>query len=167
MLNTKLVLWYAFTNFSLLGNDRISWNKPFVESIPIPRIAEHDQQPIIRLSKSLTAWHRKRETIRTNLLEVLSVDFAIQKFPTVLQEWHEIEDSKTFLLALNKAKVKLSPSQKLQWQEMFTEQIVRIRELDTQIAEAEADLNKRVEDLYGLTAAEREYYRKAIAKHYP
>ncbi len=52
-------------------------------------------------------------------------------------------------------------------QEMFNEQIVRIRELDTQIAEAEADLNKRVEDLYGLTTAEREYYRKAFAKHYP
>ncbi len=167
LFNSRLVLWYAFTNFGLLGDDRIRWKKIYLMELPLPIITEEDQKPFIELSHSLTAWHRQRETIRTNMLEVLSVEFAIQKFPTAFKKWHEIEDSKTFLLALNKTKKKLSPIQKLQWQEMFNEQIARIRALDTQIAEAEAELNTRVEDLYGLTPAERKYYRAAINKHYP
>ena len=51
-------------------------------------------------------------------------------------------------------------------QNAFDTQIARIRSLDAEITIADNDLNRRVDDLYGITEAEGDYYRTTLSKHY-
>ena len=164
VLNSPLILWYAFTNFSLLKGDSIEWKGVFMAQLPIPMLPADAQQPFIALGQELTDLHQKRVGLCTGLLRVLTAEFAIEKFPTILQEWPRLSDGVAFLRALARAKLFLTAAKKLEWQAVFEQQQHNVYALDREIATAEHRLSGLVEELYGLTAAECKEYRATLSK---
>ncbi len=167
VLNSRLVSWYAYKNFSVLNGGGIQWKKVSVETIPIPRATKSEQQVLGELAQELTGLHRRREQIRSRMLDTLQSDYSIGKPTTDLANWPNLKDGDAFIAAVTKSGARLTTEQEQAAVRTFDTEIVRVRTLDAAITTAEGELNLRVEDLYGLTEAERSYYRAGLINTFP
>ncbi len=60
ILNSRLVLWFASTNFSLLRGNSIEWKKPYMEDQSIPMLPEAERQPFIDIARAYKPARRAR-----------------------------------------------------------------------------------------------------------
>jgi hypothetical protein len=88
-----------------------------------------------------------------NFLELVIVKFSIAKPSTKLQNWPDL-DFKGFLGELKKAKVQLSLSEEAEWMAYFNEQKQKALTLQSEINRIDAEIDRLVYALYGLTEEE-------------
>jgi hypothetical protein len=86
-------------------------------------------------------------------LEHLQSKFSIPKPSTKLQNWPGL-DFRGFLGELKKAKVQLSLSEESDWMAYFNEQKQKAGTLQSEINRIDAEIDKLVYELYGLTEEE-------------
>jgi len=66
-----------------------------------------------------------------------------------------------FIKELEKQKVKLSLSQKAEWEDYFTIEAIILNEIKTQINETDKAIDTMVYELYGLSSEEIEIVEKS------
>jgi len=80
--------------------------------------------------------------------------------PKKLQDWYMLTYAE-FLKELEKKKVKLTLSQKSEWEDYFTQEATKVLALKNEIDTTDKAIDKMVYELYGLTEEEIEIVDKS------
>ena len=126
-----------------------------MEQIPIPTIAEDDQQPFVALADKMLSLNKELQEKRSRFLRRLTENLEGVKITTALQTFDKLTFAE-FVAELKKQKIRLSLSQQDEWEEYFNDNAQACQALSQQISETDGEIDTRVIDLYGLTPEERE-----------
>lgn len=150
VLNSKMGWWLINKYCTQIQNGcQLIWK--YFGQIPVPnldqafKLEDHASSRI-----SLTS---NFESIQNQFISYLQSKFSIDQPSTNLQNWPSL-DFKGLLGELAKAKVKLSLSEEADWMAYFHEQKVKAFALQSDISRLDAEIDKLVYELYGLTEEE-------------
>jgi hypothetical protein len=125
----------------------------YVNELPLPVLDSLKRQPIYEASEIQIVNLKNLEELKDRFLMLLQSKFTIEKPSTKLQNWPSL-DFKGFLGELKKGKVQLSLSEEADWMTYFTEQKQKALALQTEINRIDAEIDRLVYELYGLTEEE-------------
>jgi hypothetical protein len=150
VLNSKMGWWLINKYCTQIQNGcQLIWK--YFGQIPVPnldqafKLEDHASSRI-----SLTS---NFESIQNQFISYLQSKFSIDQPSTKLQNWPSL-NFKGFLGELAKAKVKLSLSEEADWMAYFHEQKAKALALQSDISRLDAEIDKLVYELYGLTDEE-------------
>ncbi|CAN5227411.1 hypothetical protein BH23BAC3_BH23BAC3_31990 [soil metagenome] len=151
VLNSTIVWEFLLSICVVRSGGYIEVKPQYFEQIPVPELKNEDvfeqnADQIIELTSEL-------QTVQENLQALLLSKFDIDKLSRKLQSWHKFT-FKQFLKELKKKKVTLSLKEEAEWMDYFNEQKTIARELKTQIAQTDAEIDRMVYELYGLSEEE-------------
>ncbi|WP_166961925.1 Eco57I restriction-modification methylase domain-containing protein [Yeosuana marina] len=154
LINSKLISFYHKKKFLEEFKDR--FQKILIKDakeFPIKQITVQEQKQFVdAVNKIVTITNTLQRSI-VAFFELVQSKFEIEKLTTKLQNWYELE-FKDFLKELKKAKVQLSLSEEAEWMQYFKEQKQKAQELKSEIEKVDAEIDKMVYQLYGLTNEE-------------
>jgi len=150
ILNSSYINFWLKTNSS-----NVSINVGTVKNIPIKietienqTIYENNVDLMLTLNKDLQEQSQKFQ-------RALQREFQLETLPKKLQDWYLLSYA-DFLKELEKQKVKLSLSQKAEWEDYFTTEATKANAIKTQINTTDKAIDAMVYELYGLTKEEIE-----------
>jgi len=123
-----------------------------IRNIPIPECA--DQQPFIDLADKMLSLNKDLQAKRARFIRRLQDNMPDIKITGTLETFDTL-DFAGFVAELKKQKIKLSLNQQDEWLDFFDKYKTACEELKSSIAATDAEINKLVYDLYGLTEEER------------
>lgn len=152
VLNSKLCkLWIWYNCPELQGGTR-EIRKVYFENFRIP--LDTNQQSFVSLADTMITLNQQLQQKRNRFLRRLSENFESIKITTALLTFDQL-DFKGFMAELKKQKIKLSLTQQDEWEEYFNQYRTDCKQLSSQIAATDNEIDQRVFDLYGLTEEER------------
>ena len=155
VLNSKIV-WFFLTSICVVRNGGYIEVKPqYFEQIPIPPLEGELAEVLNSLANIMISINSQLQEKRSRFLRRMSENLEGLKITTALQTFDQM-DFAGFLTELKKQKIKLSLVQQDEWEEYFYQYRSVCQQLATRIAETDQEIDKRMFDLYGLTAKERD-----------
>lgn len=153
ILNSTLMGWYFKNKFQISSDD--TFPQIMIRDIfQFPLKYEKEIKLLIEEKIKLLIENLEEQSkIKTGLYYLVTNKFSLIKPSTKLQNWTSL-DFKGFLGELVKAKVKLSLSEEADWMAYFHEQKVKAFALQSDISRLDAEIDKLVYELYGLTEEE-------------
>lgn len=124
--------------------------KIYLEKLPIKSIPLPEQQPFIDQADKMLEKNAKLQTLTAKFLRSLERELGLNEPSKALQNWYGL-DFATFLKELSKKKVKLSLSQKAEWEDYFLTEQQKAVTLQNEIAETDKTIDQMVYQLYGLS----------------
>lgn len=153
IINSSLIQFYYKSKFAANTDVFPKIRIAQVKDLPIKIVNETLQFDIEVKVDSILNNSLLLKNSTSNFTQLLQSKFNIEKLTTKLQSWHELE-FKDFLKELKKAKVQLSLSEEAEWMQYFNEQKQKAQELKSEINRVDAEIDKMVYQLYGLTDEE-------------
>lgn len=151
VLNSKLV-WEFLKSICVVRSGGYIEVKPqYFEQIPIPEF--NNEEEFEKRAEAIIESTKYLQSTTSNLIGFLKSKYSIDKPSTKLQNWPSL-DFKGFLGELAKAKVKLSLSEEAEWMAYFHEQKAKALALQSDISRLDAEIDRLVYELYGLTEEE-------------
>ena len=150
ILNSDLIFWYLRNTVSLAKGGSLRLFESHMRYVPIPQLDDISRQPFIDLAERLTGLYDEIEAIRRIFLDLLRQDFNLNRLSTKLNDW-PYHSFKIMQIELAKSKIIMMDAIKDDWFDRFTRHKDKIEELKQQANQTQADLNQRVNILYGLT----------------
>ena len=164
ILNSKLV-WYFLTNICVVRNGGYIEVKPqYFEQIPIPKISDENKQKLQNITNLLISKTSEKQKVQSQFLKLMEGKFDNLNINKKLQNWHDLE-FKSFLNELQKAKIKLTLSEEVEWLNYFNEQKQKVQALKSEIDKADREIDRMVYELYGLTEEEIKIVEESANKH--
>ncbi|RRO12324.1 Eco57I restriction-modification methylase domain-containing protein [Flavobacteriaceae bacterium 14752] len=153
ILNSKLTFFYLKTIASTLQGGYLDFRRPYIETIPI-RLPKNENY-FIKKTDIMLELNKVLLDIETKFQRSLKREFpeALEKLPKKLQNWYELSFA-DFVKELKKKKIKLSLSQKAEWEDYFLAEQQKALDLQAQINATDAAIDQMVYELYGLTEEE-------------
>lgn len=154
LLNSKLITW-CFRNFinPEVGKVMAQVKRGHLIELPIVEISLENQQPFIEKADIMLSLNKEIQDILLKFRKNLVREFGLDDLPTKLQNWHLLSYP-DFLKEIEKKKVKLTLSQKAEWEEYFTTEHKKANEIKSNIEQTDKEINQMVYALYGLTEEE-------------
>lgn len=118
--------------------------------LALPNVKAEQLISLETLADTMLSLHKQLQEKRSRFLRRLSENFEGVKITTALQTFDQME-FKAFVAELKKQKIKLSLAQQDEWEDYFNQYVQACRQLSTQIAQTDKEIDLRVYDLYGLT----------------
>jgi type I restriction-modification system DNA methylase subunit len=153
ILNSKAVFWYYQNESNEFDTLFPKIKAKEIKSIPIPPMEPKVELLLETNVKIQIQKNLEQENFSKDLLNFLQSKFSITKPSTKLQNWASL-DFRGFLGELKKAKVQLSLSEEADWMIYFTEQKQKALALQSEINRIDAEIDRLVYELYGLTEEE-------------
>ncbi len=157
ILNSKLA-WFFLKDICVLrSGGYIEMLKQYVEKLPV---AQSGNEPIFN-EKADTMLHLNKELAeqKQKLMEYLTVNHSIDKFPKKLQNPENLEFA-DFIRELKKKKVNTDDSSIFESLKNYHNNIIKIK---ARIDKTDREIDKMVYELYGLTEEEIKIVEKACA----
>lgn len=123
----------------------------FIERLPIA--IPSDQLPFIQIADLMLSLNKQLQELSQKVQRNIQREFNLQDLPTKLQNWYLLSYI-DFIKELDKKKVKLSLSQKAEWEEYFNMESKKALELKNQIDDTDKEIDQMVYQLYELTDEE-------------
>lgn len=151
LINSKLLGWYHNKTSpkankglfpKILVND--------VRNLPIVEITLNEQQPFIEKADKMLSLNKELQEISQKFQRMIMREFNLEKLSTKLQNWYLLNFDE-FIKELSKAKVKLSLSQKADWEDYFIAEKEKAETLNNEITKTDKEIDKMVYELYGLS----------------
>jgi len=153
ILNTKL-FFYCVKNFyggGGLGEKGVRMKHTFFENFPLVRTEE---QPFILKADQMLSLNKDLQELSQKFQRTLLREYeSIDKLSKKLETWYALSYA-DFLKELQKKKVVLSLSKKVELETYFLEEQQKALALKTQIDQTDKEIDAMVYELYGLTEAE-------------
>jgi hypothetical protein len=121
-----------------------------LKHLPIPKITLSAQQPFIEKANLMLALNKELQDISGKFQRNIQREFKFEELSKKLQNWYTITYS-DFLKEIDKKKVKLSLSQKSEWEDYFNLESKIANEIQNKIKQTDNEIDKMVYELYGLT----------------
>ncbi|PWA06834.1 Eco57I restriction-modification methylase domain-containing protein [Flavobacterium psychrotolerans] len=159
LLNSSLINWFynkSFTNDSTLT---VNISKEYLSKIPIKKTTLSEQNPFIEKADLMLTLNKELQEQSQKFQRTLQREFLLESLPKKLQDWYLLSYA-DFIKELEKQKVKLSLSQKAEWEDYFTNEATKLNSIKTQINTTDKAIDTMVYELYGLSEEEIEIVEK-------
>jgi hypothetical protein len=154
VMNSKLLFYYVKTNSNSVRGGYLRYKPQYIKEFPFPQnISLKFKMTLEERANSQLEKTKDLRNIIDRFLNHLQSKFSIEKPSTKLQNWPGL-DFRGFLGELKKAKVQLSLSEEADWMGYFTEQKQKALALQSEINRIDAEIDRLVYELYGLTEEE-------------
>lgn len=145
ILNSKMGWWLITKYCTQIQNGcQLIWK--YFSQIPIP---ETNKDLAIKSDQMLSLNKQLQETSQ-KFTRNLQREFNLEKLSGKLENWFQTPFNE-FLKELEKSKVKLTLSQKAEWEDYFLQEKEKALEIKHQIDATDKEIDQMVYELYGLT----------------
>ena len=152
ILNSK-VMWFFLKNTGTeLSGGYFRFKTNYINPFPLPEIPENANNFIEKADKMLSL-NKELQGISQKFQRMIMREFNLEKLSTKLQNWYLLNFDE-FIKELSKAKVKLSLSQKADWEDYFIAEKEKAETLNNEITKTDKEIDKMVYELYGLSEEE-------------
>ena len=149
LLNSKLIR-FIYENFINENGKLFAQVKIiYIDELPIKEISLQEQQPFIEKADKMLSLNKELQEISQKFQRMIMREFNLEKLSTKLQNWYLLNFDE-FIKELSKAKVKLSLSQKADWEDYFIVEKEKAETLSNEIIKTDKEIDKMVYELYGL-----------------
>lgn len=149
ILNSDIIKQYWLSKYSDNKNLFPKIKGFQLKQLPIKQIPLTDQQPFIALADQMLSLNKDLQELKGRFIRMLLRKFEIEKLSTKLLNWHELSFA-AFVKELAKAKIKLSLSEEVEWEEYFLTEQQKAQAITTQITATDKEINERVYALYNV-----------------
>ena len=154
LLNSKLINWYCYRFIFARAIRTMHFDNSITNRIPIPKNFNIEvQQPFVSKANQLLALYAALKEINGKFQRNLLREFSLDTLSSKLQNLHALSYAE-FLKELEKLKVKLSLSNKSEWENYFNQEAEKARTIKVQIESTNNEIDLMVYALYGLTDEE-------------
>ena len=148
LLNSSLFDWYFNVKFN-----EYEIKPVHLSQLPIPQIPITAQKHFIEKAKTMLALTKQFNELSNKFLKLLSADLGVVKATRKLEKWYNLQADE-FFAEVGKQNKNLSLSQKSQWLDHFEAEKQKALALQNQITKTDAEIDKMVYALYGLSEEE-------------
>ncbi|WP_299575200.1 N-6 DNA methylase [uncultured Leptotrichia sp.] len=154
VLNSTLISYYFMKNTAksvrklfpkIILND--------LRTFPFKEISLQEQQPFIEKADKMLALNKELQEISQKFQRMIMREFGLEKISAKLQNWYLLNFDE-FIKELSKAKVKLSLSQKADWEDYFIAEKLKAETLNNEITKTDKEIDGMVYELYELSEEE-------------
>ena len=149
LLNSRLYGFYFRKFYSEEDNlfPKIKVNE--LKNLPVKEVSKEQQLPFIQKADLMLSLNKDLQTLTQKFQRNMKREFSIEDLPTKLQNWYHLNYA-DFIKELDKKKVKLSLSQKAEWEEYFQAESKKAIEIKEQIDDTDKEIDIMVYKLYNL-----------------
>lgn len=153
ILNSKLFKFRYSSIGKQTGSGVYEYFANGVGKFPIKEISLQKQEPFIEKADKMLALNKELQEISQKFQRMIMRELGLEKISTKLQNWYLLNFDK-FIKELSKAKVKLSLSQKADWEDYFIAEKSKAETLNNEITKTDKEIDGMVYKLYGLSEEE-------------
>jgi len=154
IINSKIALYWYHSTFGEKGRKTFPHlTQGKILQLPIPQIPLTAQQPFVEKAQAMLQLTKQLNQIGSKFTKLLSADLGIAKINKKLEKWHNLPADE-FFAEVAKQNKSLLLAQKSQWLEHFETEKALALALQNQIAQIDAEIDKMVYALYGLSEEE-------------
>ena len=124
-----------------------------VKSLPIKIFVKEDQQPFTEKANQMLSLNKELHETSQKFQRNIQREYNLEKLSAKLENWVQTPFSE-FLKELEKNKVKLTLSQKAEWEDYFIQESKKALEIKHQIDSTDKEIDRMVYQLYELTDEE-------------
>jgi type I restriction-modification system DNA methylase subunit len=146
----KLWIWYNCPE--LLGGTR-EIRKVYFEHFPVPMASQEQKEILEQYARERTNFTSNIQALISKFTRNIQREFNLEKLSTKLENWYHLTYNE-FLKEIEKNKVKLSLSQKAEWEDYFIQESKKALEIKHQIETTDNEIDRMVYELYELTEEE-------------
>jgi type I restriction-modification system DNA methylase subunit len=147
---TKLWIWHNCPE--LLGGTR-EIRKVYFEHFPVPQATEEQTATMAQYATKRTQLTAEQQAICSKFTRNLQREYNLEKLSGKLENWFQTPFNE-FLKELEKSKVKLTLSQKAEWEDYFVQEQKKSLDIKHQIDTTDKEIDLMVYTLYGLSEQE-------------
>ncbi len=153
LFNSSLAkLWIWFNCPELQGGTR-EISKVYFEHFPVPQANEEQTATLAQYATHRTQLTANLQIHSTKFTRNIQREYNLEKLSGKLENWFQIS-FKEFLKELEKNKVKLTLSQKADWEDYFIQESNKALAIKHQIDSTDKEIDRMVYSLYGLSEEE-------------
>jgi len=154
-INSKLYnyLFECFFDGLSMAGGYLLYSSPNLRNTYIKPIEIADQQPFIEKADQMLSLNKQLQETAQKFQRNLQREFNLEKLSGKLENWFQTPFNE-FLKELEKSKVKLTLSQKAEWEDYFLEEQKKYLDIKHQIDTTDKEIDQKVYELYGLTEEE-------------
>ncbi|MBK5209803.1 MAG: hypothetical protein JJE44_09920 [Flavobacteriaceae bacterium] len=152
VLNSNLLTWY-FRKFLNPEEGKAMAQVKRGHLVELPIIKTNNEKPFIEKAEQMLTLHKELHKTSQKFQRALEREFALDSLPKKLQDWYLLSYGE-FIKELEKKKVKLSLSQKAEWEDYFLQESKKALALKTDINTTDKEIDQMVYGLYGLSEEE-------------
>jgi type I restriction-modification system DNA methylase subunit len=153
VFNSSLAKLWIWWNCPELGDNRREIRKIYFEHFPVPQANEEQTVTLTQYAKERAQLTASLQTICSKFTRSIQREFNLEKLSAKLENWFQIPFNE-FLKELEKSKVKLKLSQKVEWEEYFMQESKKALDIKHQIDATDKEIDQMVYSLYGLSEEE-------------
>ena len=153
VFNSSLAKLWIWWNCPELGDNRREIRKVYFEHFPVPNATDEQTATLAQYAKERAQLSASLQTICSKFTRSIQREFNFEKLSGKLENWYQIPFNE-FLKEVEKNKVKLKLSQKVEWEEYFMQESKKGLAIRNQIDVTDKEIDRMVYQLYGLTEEE-------------
>ncbi|MBW8333139.1 MAG: Eco57I restriction-modification methylase domain-containing protein [Prolixibacteraceae bacterium] len=147
---TKLWIWHNCPE--LQGGTR-EIRKVYFEHFPVPQANEEQMATLAQYATERTQLTADLQTLCSKFTRNIQREYNLVKLSAKLENWFQIPFNE-FLKELEKSKVKLTLSQKAEWEDYFLQESKKALDIKHQIDTTDKEIDQMVYGLYRLSEEE-------------
>ena len=124
-----------------------------LKQLAIKTITIEQQKPFIEKADLMLTLNKELQETSQKFQRALEREFELDSLPKKLQDWYLLSFNE-FIKEIEKKKVKLSLSQKAEWEEYFLQESKKALDLKSKIDATDKAIDTMVYELYGLNEEE-------------
>ena len=153
VFNSSLAKLWIWWNCPELGDNRREIRKVYFEHFPVPRANEEQTVTLAQYAKERAQLTADLQTLCSKFTRNIQREYNLDKLSAKLENWFQITFNE-FLKELEKSKVKLTLSQKAEWEDYFLQESKKALDIKHQIDATDKEIDQMVYGLYGLSEDE-------------
>jgi hypothetical protein len=153
VLNSKLLSWIIKDVRPIKMGDARKYGLSYMKRLPLKFYSKNSEDLITPLVNKIIDLKEELNIRKTKFQRALEREFELEVLPKKLQNWYLLSFTE-FIKELEKKKVKLSLSQKGEWEDYFLQESKKALALEITIDTTDKEIDIMVYELYGLTAEE-------------
>lgn len=128
-------------------------NTGTLESFPIPKIPNDTRKTLVVLVDKMLDFKKQEQLLTSRLPKLLQNKYPDLQVTKKISEWH-VGTYADFLKEIKRQKVAWGLREEAEWMEYFGQEQLAVRALQDDIQKTDAEIDRLVYELYGLTEAE-------------
>ena len=154
ILNSKLVSYYIKKSYeaSSMGGG-INFTPDLIKNIPMFELSPQIEVIFSEKADKMLFLNKNLQELSQKFQRMIMRELGLEKISTKLQNWYLLNFDE-FIKELSKVKVKLSLSQKADWEDYFIAEKSKAETLNNEITKTDKEIDGMVYELYGLNEEE-------------
>lgn len=155
LLNSKLLRFLYESKINEEGKVFAQVKIIYIDELPIIKSSQEQQNPFINKADQMLSLNKELQELSNKFQRMLEREFELESLSKKLQDWYNLSFAE-FLKELEKQKIKLSLTQKSEWEDYFTNEQTKALSIQSEINATDKEIDQMVYQLYGLTEEEIE-----------